>query len=189
MPCALRAPLDTRTLDRGTPDRRRRAEGVRHVARPQEPQGGNAAKGTRPRCAGAVKRRSRACHAAPIPPPLDAPLTVAHDRRAHEDSTPARGEPPMHTFWIAAKLVGVGICPPQTQRMSAFSTKRRTLLLSFASAIAASLVVTVRKLVQYAAAPAGEKESDFVFPPSMDQARPKGTSRTPCSLPGRTASR
>src|SRR5437588_8262749 len=53
--------------------------------------------------------------------------------------------------------------------MSAFSTKRRTLLLSFASAIAASLVVTVRKLVQYAAAPVGEKESDFVFPPSMDQ--------------------
>src|SRR2546427_330689 len=56
--------------------------------------------------------------------------------------------------------------------MSAFSTKRRTLLLSFASAIAASLVVTVRKLVQYAAAPVGEKESDFVFPPSTDQTPP-----------------
>ncbi len=85
----------------------------------------------------------------------------------------------MHTFWIAAKLVGVGICHPQTQRMSAFSTKRRTLLLSFASAIAASLVVTVRKLVQYAAAPVGEKESDFVFPPSMDQTLPTSIAPRP----------
>ena len=53
----------------------------------------------------------------------------------------------------------------------AFSPKRRALLLSLASAIAASVVVTVRKLVQYAAAPAGEKQSDFVFPPSPDQTR------------------
>ncbi len=53
-----------------------------------------------------------------------------------------------------------------------FSPKRRTLLLSLASAITASLILTVRKLVQYAAAPAGEKESDFVFPPSVDQTRP-----------------
>ena len=61
----------------------------------------------------------------------------------------------------------------------AFSPKRRTLLLSLASAIAASLVVTVRKLVQYAAAPTGEKESDFVFPPSMDQARPTSIATRP----------
>jgi len=61
----------------------------------------------------------------------------------------------------------------------AFSPKRRTLLLSLASAIAASLVVTIRKLVQYAAAPTGEKESDFVFPPSMDQARPTSIATRP----------
>src|SRR6266849_7876342 len=54
----------------------------------------------------------------------------------------------------------------------AFSPKRRTLLLSLASAIAASLVVTIRMLVQYAAAPAGEKESAFVFPPSVEPTRP-----------------
>src|SRR5438874_12650433 len=61
----------------------------------------------------------------------------------------------------------------------AFSPKRRTLLLSLASAIAASLVVTIRKLVPYAAAPVGEKESDFVFPPSMDQARPTSSATRP----------
>src|SRR5690349_25013829 len=66
-----------------------------------------------------------------------------------------------------------------------FSPKRRTLLLSLASAIAASLIVTVRKLVQYAAAPAGEKESDFVFPPSVDQTRPTrlATRPAPADLP------
>src|SRR5947207_15840396 len=60
-----------------------------------------------------------------------------------------------------------------------FSPKRRMLLLSLASAIAASLVVTIRKLVQYAAAPTGEKESDFVFPPSMAQARPTSIATRP----------
>ena len=69
--------------------------------------------------------------------------------------------------------------------LRAFSPKRRTLLLSLASAIVASLAVTVRKLVQYAAAPAGEKESDFVFPPSSDQTLPTSSATRPAnpSLP------
>jgi len=54
----------------------------------------------------------------------------------------------------------------------AFSPKRRTVLLALASAIAASLLVTIRKVVQYAAAPTGEKESDFVFPPPVEPAPP-----------------
>src|SRR2546428_13841462 len=68
---------------------------------------------------------------------------------------------------------------PPPMNPGAFSPKRRTLLLSLASAIAASLVATIRKLVQYAAAPAGEKESDFVFPPAMDQARPTSIATRP----------
>lgn len=63
----------------------------------------------------------------------------------------------------------------------AFSPKRRTLLLSLAAAIAASLVVTIRKLVQYAAAPAGEKESDFVFPPSVEPTRPARIATRPAN--------
>src|SRR5213593_1190359 len=63
----------------------------------------------------------------------------------------------------------------------AFSPKRRALLLSLASAIAASLVVTARKLVQYAAAPAGEKESDFVFPPSVGQTWPTSIATRPAN--------
>jgi FAD/FMN-containing dehydrogenase len=66
-----------------------------------------------------------------------------------------------------------------------FNPKRRTLLLSLVSAIAASMILTVRKLVQYAAAPAGEKESDFVFPPSADQTLPTRltTRPAPADLP------
>src|SRR5690349_18084741 len=63
--------------------------------------------------------------------------------------------------------------------LRAFSPKRRTLLLGLASAILASLAVTVRKVVQYAAAPAGEKESDFVFPPSTDQTSPTSITTRP----------
>ena len=44
--------------------------------------------------------------------------------------------------------------------------------MSLASAIAASLIVGIRKVVQFAAAPAGEKDSDFVFPRSAGQTQP-----------------
>lgn len=44
--------------------------------------------------------------------------------------------------------------------------------MSLASAIAASLIVGIRKVVQFAAAPVGEKDSDFVFPRSAGQTQP-----------------
>src|SRR5437879_11824326 len=65
----------------------------------------------------------------------------------------------------------------------AFSPKRRTLLLSLAAAIAASLLATVRKLVQYAASPTGEKDSDFIFPPAVDQTRPTRIATRPANPP------
>ena len=63
----------------------------------------------------------------------------------------------------------------------AFSPKRRTLLVSLASAIAASLVLTVKKIVDYAAAPVGEKESTFAFPDSTAQQTPTAIAARPLS--------
>ena len=44
------------------------------------------------------------------------------------------------------------------------AVKRRTLLVATFSTFAASVFMTVRKVLEFAGAPVGEKQSDFVFP-------------------------
>src|SRR5258705_519507 len=44
------------------------------------------------------------------------------------------------------------------------TVKRRTLLVATFSTFAASVFMTVRKILEFAGAPLGEKQSDFVFP-------------------------
>jgi FAD/FMN-containing dehydrogenase len=49
---------------------------------------------------------------------------------------------------------------------------KRSVLLSLVLVVASFLVVSARKLYEYAAAPDKEKESDFIFPENTDQQKP-----------------
>jgi FAD/FMN-containing dehydrogenase len=60
---------------------------------------------------------------------------------------------------------------------------RRTLFVSLGSGVAAASVVTVRKLVEYAAAPTREKESDFIFPRAAGQLEPTHIATRPADPP------
>lgn len=50
--------------------------------------------------------------------------------------------------------------------------RKRSVLLSVVLVVASFLVVGARKIFEYAAAPDGDKESDFVFPNNADQGKP-----------------
>ncbi len=50
--------------------------------------------------------------------------------------------------------------------------RKRSVLLSFVLVVASFLVVSARKVYQYAAPPNRDKESDFVFPQNQDQEKP-----------------
>ena len=50
--------------------------------------------------------------------------------------------------------------------------RKRSVLLSVVLVVASFLVVSARKIFEYAAAPDREKESDFVFPQNVEQEKP-----------------
>jgi FAD/FMN-containing dehydrogenase len=50
--------------------------------------------------------------------------------------------------------------------------RKRSVLLSVVLVVASFLVVSARKIFEYAAAPDREKEGDFVFPQNVDQEKP-----------------
>lgn len=60
--------------------------------------------------------------------------------------------------------------------------RKRPLLLSIVLAMASFLVLTVRKIFDYSAAPDKDKESDFVFPHTSDPGKPT-TFRSELKLP------
>jgi FAD/FMN-containing dehydrogenase len=61
--------------------------------------------------------------------------------------------------------------------------RKRSLLLSAVLVVASFLVVSARKIYEYAAAPDNEKESDFVFPANADQEKPTVLFAEPKPLP------
>ena len=60
--------------------------------------------------------------------------------------------------------------------------RKRSLLLSITFLIASFLAVTAKRLFDYSAAPAGEKQSDFVFPHNDEQMKPTTLTVAPSRL-------
>jgi len=65
--------------------------------------------------------------------------------------------------------------------------RKRSVLLSLVLVFASFLIVTVKKIFDYSAAPAKDKESDFVFPQNPDQEKPTvlALKTRPASIPFR----
>lgn len=63
--------------------------------------------------------------------------------------------------------------------------RSRSFLLSMVLVIASFLVLSAKKIFDFAAAPDKEKESNFVFPPNSDQEKPTVLKQLPSSLPFR----